>query len=218
MVAQLILCAFAVILLALLGSWRDAGFTRIPDWKTFLPFLPLLIVPLLILGSSGIYMTDPVQIGLAFIFTLAIGFSEEIVFRGIVLRLFLPNGVMRAAIIASFVFGLIHLGNLFAGQPVGLTIVQVFFAALGGFGLAAPYIRTNAIWPLVIIHMLVDFMQKLAKGFGHSGVEYSSVEMAIYLLGAIVIAVYGYWLLRKEPGRLKQGEKPGRAPSILPGN
>jgi membrane protease YdiL (CAAX protease family) len=125
---------------------------------------------------------------------------------------------MRAAITASLVFGLIHLGNLFTGQPVGLTIVQVFFAALGGFGLAAPYIRTNAIWPLVIIHMLVDFMQKLAKGFGHSGVEYSNAEMAIYLLGAILIAIYSYWLLRKEQGRQKQGEKPGRVPSVQPGN
>jgi membrane protease YdiL (CAAX protease family) len=180
------------------GWWREIGLTRAPTGKEVLLFLPLLIAPLLILVSSGIHLTDPVQVALAFVFTLAIGFSEEIAFRGIVLRLFLPQGAMRAAVIASAVFGLLHLGNIFAGQSIPLAIVQIFFAALGGLGLAAPYIKTNALWPLIIVHMLVDFTQKLAKGFGHAGVGYSNAEMAIYLLGSIVIAGYAFWLLRRK--------------------
>ncbi|HSL42653.1 MAG TPA: CPBP family intramembrane glutamic endopeptidase [Anaerolineales bacterium] len=197
-IAQMLLCIYAIILLAAFGWWHEIGLTRIPSWRECLLFLPLLIAPLLILVSSGIHLTEPVQIGLALLFTLAIGFSEEIAFRGIVLRLFLPRGSIQGALIASAIFGLLHLGNIFAGQSIALTIVQIFFAALGGFGLAAPYIKTNALWPLIIVHMLVDFTQKLAKGFGHAGVVYSNIEMAIYLLGSIVIAGYAFWLLRRK--------------------
>jgi membrane protease YdiL (CAAX protease family) len=143
---------------------------------------------------------------------LAIGFSEEIAFRGIVLRLFLPKGALHAAFIGSGVFGLLHLGNVFTGQPVALTVVQIFFAALGGFGLAAPYLKTNAIWPLVIVHMLVDFTQKLAKGFGHEGIVYSNTEMTIYLIGSIVIACYGFWLLRGLPRKLSQPDATSSSP------
>ena len=197
-IAQLLLCVYAIVLLTAVGSWREMGLMHAPTWRECLLFLPLLIAPVLILFSSGIHLTEPVQIGLAFLFTLAIGFSEEVAFRGIVLRLFLPRGALPAALIGSAIFGLLHLGNIFAGQSIALTIVQIFFAALGGFGLAAPYIKTNALWPLIIVHMLVDFTQKLAKGFGHAGVGYSSSEMAIYLLGSIVIAGYAFWLLRRK--------------------
>lgn len=198
LIAQLVLCVYAMTLLVLSGFWQEAGFSQSVNWKAIILFLPLLIVPILILISSGIHMTDPVQIGLAFLFTLAIGFAEETTFRGVVVRLFLPQGAIRAAWIGSLVFGLLHLGNVLEGQSIPLTIIQIIFAALGGFGLAAPYLKTNAIWPLVIIHMLVDFVQKLAKGFGHAGVVYSSFEMAVYLLGSIMIAGYAFWLLRRK--------------------
>jgi hypothetical protein len=76
-IAQSLPGIYAIILLASFGWWREIGLKRVPNWSECLPFLPLLIAPLLILISSGIHLIDPIQIGLALLFTLAIGFPRK---------------------------------------------------------------------------------------------------------------------------------------------
>ncbi len=70
------------------------------------------------------------------------------------------------------------------------------YAALIGFGFAAPYLRSHgAIRPAFCAHGLYDFIGKV----GHLGIQAqptSSTEAVIRLVVAILFGLYGLWLLR----------------------
>ncbi len=193
----------AVVLLSLLGWWREAGFIRFESWRVLLPYLPLILVDLLILGllftSSRIQVTDPVLIvfGLAS-FTVG-GFVEEALFRGVVLRSFLPGGLMKAAFLSALVFSLAHLPNMLVGQSVSQTALQLARAFLVGFAFVAPLAYTRNIWPLVILHTVINFSSFLASGnitlIATQAPSTSQVVMEIAIFG--LLAVYGFWLLRR---------------------
>ena len=50
---------------------------------------------------------------------LALGFGEEAMFRGVVLRALASVGWMGAAVLSGVLFGLMHLVNLRAGGQPG---------------------------------------------------------------------------------------------------
>ena len=63
-----------------------------------------------------------------------VGFCEETLFRGILLRGFRANGRSEAiaAIGTSVLFGLFHLTNVINGSPLQATLTQVLLATLTG--------------------------------------------------------------------------------------
>ena len=70
------------------------------------------------------------------------GLCEESCHRGMLLQSFRSRfGVIRAAMITSLLFGLMHLN-----------VVQVFFAAILGYLIALAVIATRSIWTGVIMH------------------------------------------------------------------
>ncbi len=91
-----------------------------------------------------------------------IGFVEEVFFRGLILRAIAPRGLWKAAIISSIVFGLLHSLNPLAGANPLDTLLQLGYTLAIGFGFAAVALRTRVIWPLVLIHGLIDFASFLA--------------------------------------------------------
>ena len=73
------------------------------------------------------------------------------------------------------------------------------YAALIGFGFAAPYLRSGgAIWPVVTVHALFDFLGKLGHGWGAQAQPTSSVEVVVRLVLAVLVGLYGLWLLRRQ--------------------
>ena len=107
---------------------------------------------------------------------------EEMVFRGYILRALLPHGEKTAVLVSAVLFGLIH-GN----------IMQVPFAAILGVVLGWLMVRTNSIWPAVLLHGVNNLfsvvMQWLdAKFPGHDG-WFTVAFMALCVGGCIVFAV-----------------------------
>ena len=94
---------------------------------------------------------------------LLVGFAEEIVFRGVILNLFLdrfPNtkgGIVAAIIADGICFGGLHLINLLSGANPVSVIVQVITAGFMGATFAALYVRTRNIWVCMLAHGLIDF-------------------------------------------------------------
>lgn len=196
----------AATLLSRLGWWRAAGFNAPRAWRN----LHLLIVPAaLLLGPTLLLQPQlpPLErVAVLVVITLLIGFQEEAIFRGVLLRALAPRGIIQAVLISAFLFGVIHANSLLVGRAPLFVVAQIVASFLGAIGLAALWYRLNTIWPLVFLHALNDFLQFTATG----GLE--AQQIATYLpylkIGiASLIALYGLYLLR---GALK-----GRATSSV---
>jgi membrane protease YdiL (CAAX protease family) len=201
LIQQLLLVIVSALVVTAFGGWREAGFAKPLQWKAFLFAAPPLIGPVFLLFYSGIAPTDLLQLVMLIVFTAMIGFAEEALCRGMMLQAFLPRGVMRAALFSSLIFGSMHLVQVFYRMSIGMALLYVVYAALIGFGFAAPYIRSGgAIWPLIVVHALFDFLGKLGHGWGAQTQPTSSFEVLVRLVLAILVGIYGFWLLRrKEP-------------------
>jgi membrane protease YdiL (CAAX protease family) len=96
---------------------------------------------------------------------LAIGFFEEILFRGILLNTIIyrfnkkKRSIYYAIIISSIIFGLCHLSNLI-NRPYILigTVSQVLYTTMIGILYSIVYIKYKNIWSIIIMHTLFNLM------------------------------------------------------------
>lgn len=93
-----------------------------------------------------------------------VGWSEEYLFRGSIQRIlnahFQSVKVVRmnlGTLLTAFIFGLMHLGNLFLGQSLNSTLFQIAFAVFFGIVIGIFYDRTNDLSGAAWIHNMVDF-------------------------------------------------------------
>ncbi|HEU5097711.1 MAG TPA: CPBP family intramembrane glutamic endopeptidase [Roseiflexaceae bacterium] len=127
-------------------------------------FLPLASLPLLLLFSARLGTTDLVLIGVIVETALAAGFTEEALFRGVVLRALEPRGLMQAAAISALLFGLFHAPGVLVGANSLIIGLQSVWAALFGFACATVVLVTDQIWPAVGIHFALNGISMLSSG------------------------------------------------------
>jgi len=199
--------AIAIGLLAALGWWRRAGFLTRPTLRRLLPFLPLALLPFLLLLNPRLGTDSPWMIALIVWTMLCTGFAEEALFRGVILRALEPLGWIKAALLSSLLFGVIHAAGLLAGADPLYTLLQVVWATLVGFAFAAPVLVTGWIWPAVVVHFAINAISTLGAG---RLVQVDQPDAAAIngLLAVIAVfallAAYGYLILvravrRQEP-------------------
>lgn len=91
------------------------------------------------------------------VFGLLVGFCEELTIRGLLLtslRSRLSEGWV--CILTSIIFGLIHGSNIFLGQDVGSTSVQMLSAAVTGLTLYILRRTTGSLIWAMLLHGLWD--------------------------------------------------------------
>lgn len=156
-----------------------------------LPIILLSFIPLL----KGVVVKRPYELIYFFIFCICIGFTEELVFRGVLYTELTQWGKMNAVVFSSVLFGLIHISNLFKGKSIDDTLLQIVFAI--GFGIVMAVVRykTDLLLPQVIVHALWDFNSKLSSKGDHTVVDILVlISVGVVLLWAIFLA----WRLGKE--------------------
>ena len=72
--------------------------------------------------------------------------------------------IWKSVLISAAIFGVFHLGNLVKGDTVQ-TLIQVGYATAIGILFGAVYLRIKNLWPLVIIHGLIDFFGSFSEVF-----------------------------------------------------
>lgn len=186
---------FAAILISVMRWWGETGFNATSHWKN----LHFLIIPLALLIGPTLFLQpqlpSPDRIIVLIIITLLIGFQEEAIFRGVLLRTFMQRGTMQAVLISAAVFGIIHANSFFVGRDPLFVVSQIIASFLGAIGLGALRIRMNTIVPLVLLHAFNDFLQFSATG----GLEAGEVERYLPILKIVIgglMAIYGFYLLR----------------------
>ncbi len=177
-------------------SWlRLAGFNGPSQWRSLhLWWLPgLWALFNLFSFLLTMHMSGAMVVVLVALFALLNGLREEALFRGVILQALLSYGELRAAALSA----LFHLANLLI-FPSWLVLAQAFEVFLFGFGFAACRLRTNTIWPLIILHACSDLFQiSTVLNGGIVPALYGSSWFAIVgTVFNLVLAGYGLFLLR----------------------
>ena len=144
--------------MALLGWWKVVGLNRPAYWRNLLLLvLPALVVAVLPL-ALGIAPQQADQFSYLLLAYLLVGFHEEVVYRGIILRLLRPGGLVQAVALSSLLFGLAHASNLLVRDNPFLVLAQMVGAAAEGVGFAALRVRTHTLLFLILLHAAQDLL------------------------------------------------------------
>lgn len=195
--ASVVVSAIFAGLTTAMGWWREAGFRK--PRNLLLMWLPALVV---ISMYGGVKLTGAGAWAIVAAAAVLTGFLEEIVFRGLILRAFLPGGAVKAAVASTLFFSAMHLLNLIDGAPLGDTLIQLGIAISTGIFMAALTLRTGSIWPAIIYHTLHDFVIWMGQGGLAMPDEPTTLWKVIMLTGQAAALIYGIVLLR--------GHKPGK--------
>ena len=155
----------------------------------------------------------------AFICNMGVGMYEESTLRGTLFNSFRyrfgesRKGIVKAILISSIVFGLLHFSNLIPSPTrVIATISQVIYAIAIGCCLACVYYITDSIWVVSVLHGLIDFTSEFWDCFINSdtglAVQKATEDITLFegIYGVsvtVVCAVIAFIQLRREFGKRK---------------
>jgi uncharacterized protein len=194
-IADVTVLAISAGLLTYFGLWKRIGFLNAGSLKDIPLFIPLILFILVIYSGYSINYTGYTQISLLAL-AILIGFTEEIFFRGLLLESLLPVGIRKAVLLSAVLFGLPHLLKAASGiwDPY-FAVATTLFAMGIGVCFAALRVRTGTIWPLIGIHILIDY-----SAFIRGGLEIKTYSAGLFLVDLVIggiLAVYGLYLIRK---------------------
>ncbi len=158
--------------------------------KNLLYFAPMIIISLVNLGF-GIHINyswgQIFQISIAM---LGVGFSEEILFRGFLMKAIMNKNPKIAILLPSIFFGIIHITNLFVGADVVMTILQVIYATSYGLMCSMFFYKTNNIIPCMICHSITNITNTFMPN--NLSIEYQCIGCIAFIIPAIFYAWYLY--------------------------
>lgn len=138
----------------------------------------LMLLPFLIfhwIGSIVSWITlGTGSVIIALLRATAPGFGEEIMFRGLGVANYMRKIQSERQIkvifwLSSIVFGLVHLSNIMAGGDLFSVLIQAVYAIGVGMLFGAVYLRTGNLWPTILGHWSVDFMEMVRVDLSGSG-------------------------------------------------
>ncbi|WP_152650567.1 CPBP family intramembrane glutamic endopeptidase [Demequina aurantiaca] len=194
-----------VVATTYLGWWKPAmveGRTA-PKWMIALPLLLLLPIGFSLVATDWGNVGSDLLLNLA-VGVLLVGFSEELVTRGVMLvGLRARFGERLVWLISTVLFSLLHAINAFVGQGVSATISQmviVFF--LGSAFYVTRRVTGSLIWAM-LLHAAWDF-SSFAYEASDSDLANVGGLVTLPLVGLTVVAVI-VLLARPYPGKASPG-------------
>jgi uncharacterized protein len=149
---------FLLVVVVLLRWWSEVGLAQGPHRGTLKVIWPWLLFLALFAASALNAGLPPASI-IVFILanTMLVGWSEEVMFRGVWLRgLHRSFGIWIAILGSSLIFGGIHVLNVFLTGDLRGAVIQAGAAFLSGVFLAAVRLRTGSLWTGIVLHGLWD--------------------------------------------------------------
>lgn len=140
------------------------------------------ILPIAVYGFSN--RISPYQYLIVAFFTIAVGFNEEIYFRGLILQFLTVKGRKQAIIGSAIIFGVLHLINALNGKNLFYLILQMLFAFLVGFVLAELVSITKSLWVVIIWHASHDFIAMTTEG------EMDTKSLIILFIQVLLLLFY----------------------------
>lgn len=146
-------------------------------------YIIIMLLSFFMMDFSVKNLQPPIHILLFTLSMVLTGFSEEILFRGIIFNILgdcfgkkSRFAIYGTTALSSFIFGFMHLSNVFSGVSFGGALIQTISAFAVGCYFNAIYIRCGNIWSIVILHSLTNFVSLLNVGFLGNGDIASSIS------------------------------------------
>lgn len=174
-IIQLVSSAYIFYIIKKYYGWKDVGFGKL-NFKSLIWFLPyvLILIPMGFKLVQSIYEnlgSFSYETWLTIIITLVgtslAGFSEEVIFRGMILNSFKSDKSIIGAMIISSI----------------------------GFSFVALAIKLNNIWPVVIFHVIWNFILMASSLIG---VEVSKVSLLCNPLNIIMGVILWTIIIRDQ--------------------
>lgn len=202
---NLILISVSFLMIKKLDLFKIGGLSKEKLQKPLLLVFPLVYLVILNLFFAGdIPDFSIINLLILTVYCVSIGFAEELSIRSVLLPLFLKLNLdskrkqLKAVLFSSLFFGLLHLIHFNKGIPGEIS--QVFFATFIGFMFGALLLTTKKVYPLIIIHALVDFVGKLdsvGKPIKETVYDPMDIESAIFsALLVLPCLIYGIFILK----------------------
>jgi membrane protease YdiL (CAAX protease family) len=142
-------------------SWSEVGFNKINKihiWWLLPPFIFLAYNWYSFFINTSSASLDYSLIALVAFTTFLVGLSEELVYRGVILKTLLKNtSTLKAIVYSSILFSLLHSVNIIGGATVMSVVFQLVMTFVMGFYFAGLAIKLNNLTLLIIFHFLWDF-------------------------------------------------------------
>ncbi|MCK5780892.1 MAG: CPBP family intramembrane metalloprotease [Psychrilyobacter sp.] len=193
---EIISSIFIIYFIYKYSNWKEIGFGKIKK-KQVLWLLPCyvgILFSIYLLFSSAIHVgvakEQWTNILLIFITVIFVGFSEEVVFRGILLR-----GAMKkfnyipALLISAFGFALLHTVNVLGGQSISVTIQQFIMTFIFALFFIPLALKINNLVPLIIFHILWDFLFLSSAAFDITIIHAGLLQIYILLIIVILLPI-----------------------------
>lgn len=135
------------------------------------------------------------------ILSIFVGVAEEFLCRGWLQNEFLErysdnkNNVIISIVLASLVFGFMHIMNL-GTQTLFETILQIINAVAIGLLLGSIYYKTKNIWSVIALHAFYDFAIFLGEMNLVKDCTYNTPTLGVTLVSSIgIIVISTIWVL-----------------------
>lgn len=183
--------ALFLLLVVIRFRWpRDAGLAQGPQPGSLRVIWPWLVFLALFAAGALNAGLPPARVTLFILAnTMLVGWSEEVMFRGLWLRgLHRSFGIWVAILGSSLIFGATHVLNVLLTGDLKGAVIQATAAFLSGVFLAAVRLRTGSLWTGIVLHGLWDCGTFLAAATATSTAaptalgEFGSVVTSIPLL------------------------------------
>ena len=123
-----------------------------------------------------------------------VAIAEELFFRGLLLRELIfgyKYKPLKAAILVSALFGVLHIINIFSYASVTYAIIQSLCAFSVSFDLSAIYCKFRSVIPCIVIHALINITSVGLESV-NTKLALTNFEASLFLLIAILYLLHGY--------------------------
>lgn len=191
-------CIFLMLIIRM--KYRVLGSVKPKHLKGALLCIPALVIvvnnlPIIGLITKNAYVERTSLIPLFAFQCLAIGFFEELAFRGFVFPYVMEKscstkkGIFKSIVISGGIFGLVHMLNLLAGADPGSVFLQIGYSFLIGAMCSVVLLRTANVWICVLLHAIYDFCGYLVPTLG-GGKIWDSTTVTITVILSVAVTVY----------------------------
>ena len=191
--------AFLVAVMALTG-WSDLGFRRpVVRWLPLF-WLPTLYLPAFLLLALAKGLPEPRVIGLIAVNCLLIGFSEEVMCRGLIFTALRTRlRIWPSVWITTLLFGSMHVLNMALTGQAMAAVAQAVAATLTGLVLMAILLRSGSLWAAILYHGLWNLTAFLvAHDAAQAAATPTPEPWMLWVPVAFLVpnGIYALWLLR----------------------
>ncbi len=183
---------FSAVLLVLIIHLKRVsyyGLTKVTDLKSYLYFIPLLLIVSVNLWNGLSINNTSGEILCHILTMLNVGFLEEIIFRGFLFKMMAKSNVKSAIIVSSVTFGIGHIVNLLNGADFIPTLLQICYAMAIGYLFVIIFYKSKSLVPCIAAHCFINA----------SSIFNVETKLSLYIAPIVLVVVplaYAFYINR----------------------